>query len=502
MKLEPIVLPTRYERLQEKAQEVNEDLSRIVVKVDTGINHLQDLFRSMHQTELGRFEVMYGVSGIGKTTFLTTLPLFFDKLSVYSLPADSDLSDGVSHITQAWDNKETEKLIAYIPRDNPRESDQELHTFFETLRTLVRKSGPDLLVIWSVTLPTQAERLYRLAHEIGRDSLVGRSETYYQFKGPNNLEFYTIADNTAQMFNNNACLAEFGIDERLGTGLFTQAPTIAEYFAKIIEHSNTLNSTVANILQAKPRPRVWIVLCGDEATEVQGTVNSLTFGNQRSLDVSKMTADLSERTATAQYMKEWHRLGAHAPYLLRMLNVKVVEIPPNLALAIVRAFGDEHIRDSLKQQTADRARAVRQLSESMLGELILESPPRDRKAPRKTPPESREEFSRIQRRAKAEDRRLNRAFALAIQEMLQQTPNALVKGERHCLYGSLVPDIQVELESTAPICLEFTWRTTSKSGTADGETGSQNTLSQGHIRKYVLEKVYEYIKALDLHKLS
>jgi putative ribosome biogenesis GTPase RsgA len=75
-KLPPLVLPIRYERLQEKAQELKQDLSRIVVRVESALKHTQELLFHMTQTQMSRFEVMYGASGAGKTTFLETVGVF------------------------------------------------------------------------------------------------------------------------------------------------------------------------------------------------------------------------------------------------------------------------------------------------------------------------------------------------------------------------------------------------------------------------------------------
>ncbi|UJX43516.1 hypothetical protein D7006_01335 [Xanthobacter sp. YC-JY1] len=59
------------------------------------------------------------------------------------------------------------------------------------------------------------------------------------------------------------------------------------------------------------------------------------------------------------------------------------------------------------------------------------------------------------------------------------------------------PDIQIELGDGEYICLEPTWRT-SGVGVAGEIKQAQNTLSEAHLKKYVLEKATQYVKDMGL----
>ena len=75
-----------------------------------------------------------------------------------------------------------------------------------------------------------------------------------------------------------------------------------------------------------------------------------------------------------------------------------------------------------------------------------------------------------------------------------------MRSEKQNLDGSqLCPDIQVPLAADVTVCLELTWRSTGKLVEhGDGERKPQNTLTTGHIMKYLLEKVMDYVKDLKL----
>lgn len=505
MQMQLLNLPIRYEVLRRKAEQENADISRIVQRVESANQHIQELFLGMQQTGVSRFEVFYGASGSGKTTFLETLPQFFDNVDVRVITHEVSLANAVDELAKTVADSKRERVIVYFGgtgRDNPTDSDASFLAFFEQLRGYFRDTNKLVLVVWPVSRPETALRLFQLAKSIGEDSLIGNSREYYTFPGPSKTHFYGIADNTCRLINNERSLAEFGIDETIGTGVLAQANTIAEYFQKMLAHANDLNGVFANLLSEKPRPRVWILLPGDDISAVMSTVSSLTQGSRRRLDIAALTTDLAKEQANTQYMKDWARLSKFMPYLLRNLDVRIVEIPPNLALSIVRAFGALESREKLKQKSASGPAAVEMLKESMLGQLLLESEPKPLRQYSKTGDETADEFIRIQSTARGSDAVLNAAFASAIQELLSNIGRTNVTvGKKVEIYNSLRPDIHVSFASNEPICLEFTWRTTGRQ--VEGvQAGRQNTLTPGHIRPYVLQKVYEYVKALGLDEIG
>lgn len=72
--------------------------------------------------------------------------------------------------------------------------------------------------------------------------------------------------------------------------------------------------------------------------------------------------------------------------------------------------------------------------------------------------------------------------------------------EKQAIPGcQLFPDIQISETDESIACLELTWRSTGKNlPSGAGDRKPQNTLTAGHIMKYLLEKVMEYVKDLGL----
>ena len=204
----------------------------------------------------------------------------------------------------------------------------------------------------------------------------------------------------------------------------------------------------------------------------------------------------------SQYMKNWDHIKKYLPYFLRSLDVRVVELPPNVALAIVRALGGRLLCNQLNKSKETPAVAVKALRESMLGELILAEGPRERRQLKKTAADTRDEFVRIQSTAKTDDKPLNVALGIAIERLLAEHGRGTITvGKKQSMYGSLKPDVHIKLQPSAPLCIEVTWRATGHQ--VEGvQCGKQNTLTPGHIRPYTLAKAYEYVKALGLDAIG
>ncbi|MCX4239495.1 hypothetical protein [Paraliomyxa miuraensis] len=468
----------------------------------------------MRQADISRFEVFFGDSGSGKTTFLETLPMFFEGLESHAIPKTDELAVAVDEIRAFVEQAGDKRILLYLEkRDNPLESDKEILTFFERLRDFFRDAPARVWVVWPISLRDEAERVHKLAVRIGAESLVGDAVAHYTFSGPPQGEFYSIADSTSAVFNDGKGLADYGIDEELGGGVLVHAPTLGKYFTKLIGLSNSINSVVSDVLSERARPRIWIVVAADDAVEVASTVSALSFGTSRLLDVARFTAR-AEGVFDSQYMKDWEPLAAYVPFLFRALDVRVIEMSPELALSIARAFGSSEVKGVLRQTSTSRADAVERLKGSLLGHLIrgLEPPPS--RQPRRTKTETRQEFLRLQSLAqKKRDGQIHEAIGEAVRDLVSSVAGAEVEVEtKDAGTGELRPDIRIRHPDGDPICLEFTWRTTgllrdddsgnASVGVSQPSSGSQNTATPGHIQQYVFKKVFEYVKALDLHRLK
>ncbi|RFC61750.1 hypothetical protein DYI37_19615 [Fulvimarina endophytica] len=171
-------------------------------------------------------------------------------------------------------------------------------------------------------------------------------------------------------------------------------------------------------------------------------------------------------------------------------------------MAAVRAFGDSTLKGKLKQpsinlEAAKTAMKASRIYKAILREAEIETSPFA--GSRRIGQETIDDFIRMQAVASKDDKPLNKALAALIANCLADDAPALkVVTERRSIPGSgLQPDIQIELRDGEYICIEPTWRNSGK-GLDSEIKEAQNTLSEAHVKKYMLDKATQYVKDFGL----
>lgn len=487
-----LVLPKRFEALEQQAKSRAADITRIVHKVDDAATRIEDLLRQVRDGGIGRFEVFLGKSGSGKTTFFSTLTKFFKGVTVNQVPTDIPLNDIAQHIRRH--SIEPGSRIWFIHnRDNPEIDETQARRFAESLRVLFRETSGQLVLIWPITSEIAAKTIAAAAWEIGRDSLVDvHSKGVFSFAGIEKKQFYDIADLTVRNLTPSHTLETFGLTKQNTGSLIAKADTIGEFYSLLEGESQRINQRYRDILKARKVPRVWILVAGDSNQDLNMTVSSLTQGRERQIDIDSILSFLDEEDQDRAYMREWKKRRGDAAFLLRRLDVRVFELPANAALAAVRIFGDDTAKKPLILKSTAKTSGIDAIAKTALVRAIEGDDNLKRPTTRQTEAETADEYRRIQNIAAKGDKRLNKALASALAECLSATAATSVASEKTLDDGSLKPDILILSPEGEPTCLEITWRTTGKG--VDGEIEKrQNTLSTGHIQKYVLEKIMEYV---------
>ena len=492
-----LVLPKRFEVLEQEAAAKSADLKQLVHRVDEAANRIDQLLRQVKDGGVGRFELFLGASGSGKTTFLRTLPKFFNGVTVAVVPRDVPLSGVAEKIRREYLPSERQCLWIMEDRDNLRVESASARDFFESLRVLFRQPEGKVVVVWPITDGDSAQWLSASAWDVGRDSIVDLSKGLYGFKGLPKRQFYEVADTTCRSLNQGQSLEAFGLSAAVADPLAAESETISEYYTRLEAKSAIINDHFRSVLKDKVLPRVWVLVAGDESTELDRTVATLTQGTENRVDIDRLLEYLDNPELDAAYLKPWKKRRDDMAYLMRKLDVRLFSLPPNAALAAIRAFGSDKVRDRLNQKTGSDASAVDAIEKTKVFRVL-----RGDSAPssivRSTDPKTAHEYLRAQQAATKEDKDLNRALGAAIGKALEKAGvKAPVRVEKSADQGNLTPDVWIGMPEGDPICLEPTWRSTGAEIPSELEK-RQNTLTPGHIQGYVLQKVMKYVEDLEL----
>jgi hypothetical protein len=495
--LENLRLPKRYEALEREAQEREADLTRIVQRVDAAAERVETLLRQVRDGGLERFELFLGASGSGKTTFFKTLKNFFDGMTVEGIPSELNLEDIADHIRERNLYRSMRQVWVLYDRDNPNITDEQAYQFFESLRVLFREERGRVVIVWPITDKSKASMLSEQAWAVGRDSVVDLNKGLYAFKGMPREDFGEVAELTVRSLRGQS-LEVFGLTSDKINPLSARSATISEFFSMLEAKSVEINGFYQDLLKQRIIPSVWILVGGDISKDLNLTVATLTQGTQKTVDIDRVVKYLEDPSLDALYLKEWKDRRNEIAFLLRMLDVRIFEMPPNVALAAVRAYGDDEIKKHLKLASVPRSVVAQALENASFFRAIKGEDYGRSAYLRATDQQTADEYRRIQARAARDDKRINKAIALAIESSLDSPLIQVeVKAEIRADQGNLRPDIQIKFADGRVICLEPTWRSTG-AGIENDISARQNTLTVGHIQKYLLEKILGYVHDLGL----
>ncbi len=497
-------LPRRWEFLEQRARDAQVDPGEVVERVDEAANRIDELLRRVRDGGGGVIEVFYGLSGSGKTTFLQTLSRFFDNIRVSVFPRSSPLSElpsFISHDVIAGDNRN--RVILIYGRDNPNQADlSEVEETFGNLLNVFREPGGAAVVLWPITMRESARKVADTAWLVGRDSMADEfSRGQYNFIGVPKEKYWELADNTSRTLTGDG-LEAYGVSRAKAAEIVRDCETISDFFGRVTSIANAERDKTWSILKVRSIPHVWVALPGDNLNLLNGTADALTQGIQSKVDIDKIGELIDQADDTIIYISEWRERRGQLAHLLRAIDVRLFGIPPNVSVAAIRAFGDPVTKaklnqPSIPQKTAKDAMKASRLYKAILREAGVEAAPFA--GSRQIGKETVDDFLRVQQLASKGDKPLNKALAALIASCLaDDAPTLKVTSEKRSIPGSgLQPDILIEIADGEYICIEPTWRTSGK-GIPGEIKDSQNTLSEAHIKKYMLEKATQYVKGMNL----
>lgn len=497
-------LPRRWEFLEQRAKAAQIDPAEVVERVDEAADRIDELLRRVRDGGGGIIEVFYGLSGSGKTTFLQTLERFFDNIRVSVFPKNlplSGLAKFILHDNLPGDTRN--RIVLIYGRDNPNPEDlASVEEAFGDLLNSFREPGGAAVVLWPITKEESAQKVAKTAWSVGRDSMADQmSQGQYHFNGVSKDKYWDLADNTSRTLSGDG-LEAYGINKLKALEIVKDCETISDFFGHVTSLANAERDKTWSVLKVRSSPHVWVALPGDDTSLLNATADALTQGIQSKVDVDKIGELIDQADETTIYISEWRAHRGRLAHLLRAIDVRLFGIPPNVSIAAVRAFGDSTIKAKLKQkstpmQTAKDAMKSSRLYKAILKEAGIESTPFA--GARKIGREAIEDFLRIQQLASKNDKKLNKCLASLIAVCLKDDASHLsVTSEKRSIPGTaLQPDIQIEIGAGEFICIEPTWRTSGQG--IEGEIKeAQNTLSEAHIKKYMLEKATQYVKGMGL----
>jgi hypothetical protein len=480
--LKQLKLPDRYEAL---AALVGADVAKVLVSPEREVvTAFETAANSIRSRREGLFVPLVGTSGIGKTTFATSLSHFFPQ----------DFAPTVSHtgpveydaLNQAV--ADAEKLLAandqrLIPVNlDHRESAPPTAAEMAAIKRFLRapSRGARSVVLWPETSREVAEQIadnYRvIAGAVPINLPVPAS-------GPPRSAWAQVAVHTLELANHVESLIDLGIDP--SSYQPERFATIGDYLREI---SNDFSRRLTELVQATRRP-VSLTIVFASASGDAGVLSELTAHGRYGLLDGHALVDATRESEVGRWWQD--RRGLLTQAILR-LNAHAFCLPPTPAISILRNFGDPVLQEQLAKMSVARRGAKRvavDLARTDFGKY-LRGESRAALEARGTPAvASTKAFTALAQQgfSLGQDKSLNRSAAEAIAAFMKESdlPFESVVAETKLDFCPLMPDNAVFFPDNV-LCIEYTWR--------KGEFLLPRTRSA--VAQYVLEKLRNYAREL------
>lgn len=519
-----LFLPFTYEEILKK---IGKDKSRLVDLIVPVTQFEKQIIQVVLDIEnAGYLLFLYGVSGVGKSTFISSLK--FQKhipiQSIVSIDAseldyenksDIKLKQLLKQIKKeardffSENNQSNDKLcivIDYLENLND-EDNNNVKAFFRDLNGLLRKYP--ILIIWPVTVREDLENMQEFAKSFS-STMFHRIRPAINFTGPPLDEYPNIAKKTIMFFNEGKSCYEFQLTdndlENLKKGYEKKAQEkhlIRDYLKDIRSLWEERTDYISGIVKNVPKPtEVWFIFSYPEAEDIVARfakqtpdiINEMWNADYKSLFV--YISDNNQRKA------DWKPQRLTLALSSRMLTTKIMYLPTNALVSCIAAYAkDAEIpipkedllnRDkyNILQHWCIKSNAKKTLSTTplylQLSGVSITGGKRKSGRVEKGLKNATPAFEKINKDIsdkKISDQKFNKAVCLALQDVFNNSEHNFdfVAEKPHPHLTNIRPDILVDTNDKL-VCLEFCYT---------------NNKTPGNMADYVLRKLNQYMKQLE-----
>lgn len=479
-----LFLPDSFEDVKNELDNKLERMMEFVVPVQNSEKEIAFIAKSIRNA--GKLLLMYGIPGVGKSTFIQSLKWrpHMPIREVIDIDA-SEFSMQKSKLVQVIEkikeiigvgnvsvnqNGVFTIVINYLEtiEDETAESKK---AFFRDLNGLLRKYP--IFVIWPVTEKQDVDDIINYSKAVS-GTLFYRGKEVLTFEGPEKEEFPSILKNTISVLNTGYIYSDFQLTESDFTDVLDKLVmqgeifTLRDYIIEIRQLWFEKTDRIAEIKKSIPKPtEVWFIFSMPEAEQIVAQFVRKSQNIEECWDAYH--AKLDEYIHDNQKAEYWNSNRLQLA-LSGAFKTKIMYLQTNALASCLAAYGNAYGVDT--KIDWDKTKIAKNWKQKSTAKLFLKSTPIIRQLNKEkiTFGASRgksnsaieaarlayEEINRVASgynlNRDGSDKPFNKTLAAVLSDLL--TDIKIEPEKRHPWLNNIYPDITIELEDRL-VCLEF-----------------------------------------------
>ncbi|TGK15743.1 ATP-binding protein [Leptospira stimsonii] len=476
-----LIIPITYEEMTQKLGNEAAKLAQIIQPVSDTENEINLLLNRIVDTGLVTF--FLGRSGVGKSTFLTSLKWrsHIKKREIINIDSSEivpelglnglylKLADIGKAAKGQKDLGATIVIIDYLESIEDQ-IESEIKSFFRNINALLRKVP--VFIIWPITLIEDARFMLEIANSIAT-TLFYPGKEIINFEGPNEGNFIDISKRTIQTINEGKEPAEFGITDSVLSEIYSgylkisnSQRTIRLFLQMIKTKWEQRSGYLSRLKETIPKPiEVWFIFSYPRAESVTSQFSK----KGQSVDEAwtPVHDKFFEYIPGSQRSSIWDANRLQLA-LYGYIKTRIMFLPTNTLIAIIAAYSEnKNIKKLIDDGNAPKHWFRKSVAKTFFSSTTIAKQLLGEKYPaglRKGGPVAQAMdaaapiFSELNvwlTKSGGSDSHINKAISLCVNELVGDVSSTQ---KSHPWLKRIIPDVLIELPDKT-ISLEFHYTT-------------------------------------------
>lgn len=315
-------LPSRFEGL---IKTFGETTNSILLPLKNDISEFKKIALGIKRVSQGKLIFLHGPSGLGKSSFLYSLPVFEPQLFIkeIKLPLiwDLDLSDIPKYIAQNIERTEKITIVTIDRRESLDFDEKVFKGMMVNLNALLRERD-DILIVWPVTNKDFAEQAINSIKEAGGSSPFAL-KPIMDLEGLKENRYMDVLSDLMTLSGKN--LEDFAVEEP-ELEYFKSERTIGDFLDKVNE---LINERLDTSDLGVSLPTLLFVISSSDEVQIQAICRNLRRADKYLLEPARLRMDTSSSKAIEWWNERSTNTLTALPYIITMFKAQIVCLSPS-----------------------------------------------------------------------------------------------------------------------------------------------------------------------------